>query len=201
MPRCRTGRKKWLWKISEATGLPASAVWYVNITGGPSSGPILSNESYTFILNDGTYGYSAGVSSNDYSASPGTITVQGKQVYTSVPFRAMKYGVTFEESGLMNNTLWTVVFNGQAYKTASNTYVFAEFNGTYTYDITNVTGYTVSGQTAQVVVNGHNVTVSVVFKRNSTSPEIPPDLVYGIAGAGAAVVIGAIAYSIIRKRK
>ena len=185
----------------EANGLPSGSQWYVNITNEQSSGPISSGAAYTITLNNGTYQYSIGSSNKDYSASAGVFKVIGNGVYTTVQFKAITYNVTFEETGLPNDTLWSFILNGQTYRTTSSTYSIAEFNGTYSYGISNVSGYTVGINATRVVVDGNNVTVLVTFKHNSTSPAIPPDLIYGIMGVGAVAVISGISYSILRKRK
>ena len=185
----------------EANGLPSGSQWYVNITGEQSSGPISSGSDYTVTLNNGTYQYFIGSSNKDYSASAGVLKVMGNATYTTVEFKAITYKVVFEETGLPNNTLWSFVLNGQTYRTTSSTYSIDEFNGTYSFGISNVTGFTAETSATQVVVDGHNVTVMVTFKHNSTSPSIPPDLLYGIAGVGAVAVISGVSYNILRKRK
>lgn len=185
----------------EATGLPSGSQWYVNITGDQSSGPISSGSAFTITLNNGTYQYFIGSSNKEYSASAGVLKVMGNATYTTVQFRAITYKVVFEETGLPNDTLWSFVLNGQTYRTTSSTYSIDEFNGTYSYDISNVTGYTAGTSATQLVVDGHNVTVMVTFKHNSTSLSIPPDLLYGIAGVGAVAVISGVSYNILRKRK
>ena len=106
----------------------------------------------TITLNNGTYQYFIGSSNKDYSASAGVFKVMGNATYTTVQFRAITYKVVFEETGLPNDTLWSFVLNGQTYRTTSSTYSIDEFNGTYSYGISNVSGYTAGTSATQVVV-------------------------------------------------
>jgi YVTN family beta-propeller protein len=76
------------------------------------------------------------------------------------------YPVLFSETGLPNGTNWSVTLNGSTNSSTNNTTTFAEPNGTYSYSIAPVPGYSVTAPTGNVTVNGANVTASVLSPRS-----------------------------------
>ena len=73
------------------------------------------------------------------------------------------YLVTFTESGLPAGTSWSVTLNGTTESSSTNTITFSEPNGTYSYSIATVSGYTVSPSSGSITINGENIEKAVTF--------------------------------------
>jgi YVTN family beta-propeller protein len=181
------------------SGLPSGTSWYVNITGQTSSGPITSS-TYTASLINGTYSYTVSTSDKTYSPSPssGSFTVNGGSVSKSVSFPLVKYTVTFTESGLPSGTSWSVTFNGTTESSTTNTITFTAANGTYSYSIGSVSGYTVSPSSGNITVNGKNISRDTIF---TASSGISSTELYAIIGAVIAVAVIGSVVAITRKRR
>ncbi len=79
---------------------------------------------------------------------------------------AKLYTVEFSEKGLQQNTIWSVDFNGSTYASQGRNISFSSVNGTYTYKINPVSGYsTVGNSSSSVTVSGANVTIPVTFRQ------------------------------------
>ena len=188
------------------SGLPSGS-WYVNLTNGMKSGAI-TGTSYTFSLTNGSYSYNIATSFKMYEPSPvsGPFLVNGANVTEpTITFSEVKYSVTFKESGLPTGTTWYVnLSNGQSFKSTTSTISFNEPNGTYSYTIGNVSGYTVSPSSGSLTVSGSNATKTITFTVTST-PSNPSNIfsteLYGIIGAVGAVTVIGIAIAIMRKRR
>ena len=111
----------------EETGISADSVWYSNISGGLSSGPILTTD-HMFLLPNGTYEYSIGNPSGYYTnKTTGTFTVSGEGISIHLLFLRFNYisGNLFPH----NSTLF---INGE--KVSINSYQrfnISEKNGRY----------------------------------------------------------------------
>ncbi len=155
-------------------GLPSGTNWWVNLSGNNRSS---TGSSITFSVVNGTYSYTIG-SVTGYTVTPssGSETVNGTNVSVSVTFKSKptvtpsKYTVTFTESGLASGTSWSVTLSGKTQSSTTGTITFTEVNGTYSYTVANVSGYTVSPLSGSVTVNGTNASVSVTFKSTTTTP-------------------------------
>jgi len=153
------------------SGLPSGTLWSVTLNGTTKSS---TTNTITFSVPNGTYSYSIG-SVNGYTTSPssGTITVNGANVniaviFTPVPVKT--YTVTFTENGLQSGTMWYVnLSNGQSFSSTTNTITFNEPNGTYSYSIATVSGYTASPSSGTITVNGKNVNQAITFASVTTS--------------------------------
>lgn len=80
-----------------------------------------------------------------------------------------QHNVIFTESGLPSGTKWYVTIEGFTKTSTSNSISFSEYDGSYSYSIGSVGGYTVSPSTGSVYVNGINRYVSVAYARQSYS--------------------------------
>lgn len=76
-----------------------------------------------------------------------------------------KYNVTFMENGLPTKINWYVnLSDGLRSGPISNlSYSFLLINGSYTYSISNVSGYSPTTPTGIFIVDGHNLTIDVSF--------------------------------------
>ena len=176
------------------SGLPSGTAWYANLSNGMKSGSI-TGSSYSFSLTDGTYSYTIATTDKIYGPSPssGSFTVNGSSVSKSVSFTEVKYTVTFTESGLPSGTHWSMTFNGATSGSNGTTITFDAVNGTYSYTVSNVSGYSVSS--GSISVNGANIAKNVTFTALPAAGLSQTEL-YGITGAIVAViaVVGLVAF-------
>ncbi len=186
------------------SGLASGTGWNVtlnNVTHSSTTGTI------TFTEVNGTYSYTV-ANVTGYTVSPlsGSVTVNGKAVVVNVTFTPVvtpsKYTVTFMESGLASGTSWSVTLSGKTQSSTTGTITFTEVNGTYSYTVANVSGYTVSPLSGSVPVNGTNASVSVTFKSTTTTTATSSSTI--ILALTAIVIIAAIiivVVAITRKKK
>ncbi|MCL5963976.1 MAG: protease pro-enzyme activation domain-containing protein, partial [Candidatus Thermoplasmatota archaeon] len=152
------------------SGLPNGTNWNVTLNGTTKSS---TTGTITFTEVNGTYSYTVSNVSG-YMTSPlsGSVTVKGKNASVPVTFTPVvspsKYAVTFTESGLPNGTNWSVTLSGKTQSSTTGTVTFTEVNGTYSYTVSNVSGYTVTPLSGSVTVSGKNASVPVTFKSKPT---------------------------------
>ncbi|MGP6220345.1 YncE family protein, partial [Caldiplasma sukawensis] len=142
-------------------------------------------------------------SSNDYiyvmNLNSGSVSIISTEILIK------SYSVEFVESGLSSGTTWSVNLNGKTQSSASSTITFKVPNGTYSYTINNVSGYTVYPASSSITVNGNNISKDVTFKL--TSPVKTPSSavssieLYVIIGAIIAIAAIGTFFSFLRKRK
>ena len=94
-----------------------------------------------------------------------SMNLTSTNIPTTVKTLVSKYSVTFTESGLPTDTMWSVAFNGTKESSTTNTISFTITNGTYSYVVSSVSGYSVSQSTGSVSVNGATKTVTVTFSK------------------------------------
>ncbi len=183
------------------SGLASGTSWSVTLSGKTQSS---TTGTITFTEVNGTYSYTvANVSGYTVSPLSGSVTVNGKAVAANVTFTPTpKYTVTFTESGLASGTSWSVTLSGKTQSSTTGTITFTEVNGTYSYTVANVSGYTVSPLSGSVKVNGTNASVSVTFKSTTTTTATSSSTI--ILALTAIVIIAAIiivVVAITRKKK
>ncbi len=155
------------------TGLPSGTSWSVTLGGVPHTS---GTSTITFSEPNGTYAYSVG-SASGYTASPssGSVTVNGAGVSTSIAFTAVpppKYDVTFTETSLPAGTSWSVTLAGTTHTSTASTIAFSEPNGTYSYTVGAVAGYTANTASGTITVNGQAVSKAITFSATSGGPTI-----------------------------
>ena len=120
------------------SGIPVGAVWYINITGVGSSGPV-THDSYNFSLQNGTYSYFISTANKDYAPSShsGGFTLNGNSSTIFTTFNTVNYTVTFNESNLPSGTKWYVNITGQPGSGAitGSSYTVSLINGSYSYTV------------------------------------------------------------------
>ncbi|MGC2035703.1 MAG: PQQ-binding-like beta-propeller repeat protein, partial [Thermoplasmata archaeon] len=147
------------------TGLPSGASWEVTLNGTARSS---TNSTVTFAEVNGTYGFSIG-SVAGYTADPssGSLTISGANASQAISFVAVvvhpDYAVTFTENGLPTATSWTVTLNATAHTSTNATVGFTEQNGTFSFSVGAVTGYTVAPSSGSIIVNGGPAVRGVTF--------------------------------------
>ncbi|MGP8072164.1 MAG: InlB B-repeat-containing protein [Thermoplasmata archaeon] len=106
--------------------------------------------------------YGQGNGSYNGSANPTTLTVR-EPIHETAIF-GVGYAVTFVESGLPSGTPWSVTIRDDTLAGDEAALIATEPNGTYGFQVANVTGYTVQPVSSYVHVNGTDVVVLVAFK-------------------------------------
>jgi len=161
--------KKYYTVTFTETGLPSGTSWSVTFNGTTESS---STNTITFSVPNGTYSYTIG-SVSGYTASPssGSITVNGANVNQAITFTSVTpsiYKITFTESGLSSGTTWSVTLSGVNKTANTNTIVFNEPNGTYSFTIDAINGYTATPSSGMITVNGANVNQGITFTVKGT---------------------------------
>jgi thermopsin len=162
------------------------------------------SQSMTVYLPDGNYTYHA------YYSNHSTCVFMPERVFTvhntSLNFLltfGTTYNVTFKEKGLPSWDFWCVTFHGIKKKSYNSTIIFPAVNGTYSYTVKNLSGYTVSSSNL-VRVNGNNVTQEIIFKHDVKKTPFVLSRTEIYAAVGIIIVIVLITISIIliiRKNK
>ena len=189
------------------TGMPPGAGGGVAFNGG-STTPFGGGDNLIFGgLVNSSYAYtvSAGTGYQVVSATPSSpVTVSGSNGTVTVTFEAI-FGVTFIETGLPNGTAWSVTFDGstRAASAPSSIAFVGVLNGTHTYSVADVSGYTstpTTGAPTTTTVKGAPVTVGITFVAASPSSGTPPPFVYAIIGilVGGALIL--LALALMRRR-
>ena len=145
-------------------GLPKGTGWYVNITGGRSSGKI-STDNYTVYLQNGTYYYNVSTTLKTYSPSyTGSLNISGSDTTQQVVFREVEYSIAFSEAGLPNGTPWNITShqNVSASSTTSNLTLYVP-NGTYYFYISTSPSYYLLQYEYNITVSGSNITETLIF--------------------------------------
>jgi len=85
-----------------------------------------------------------------------------------------KYTVTFTESGLPSKTSWSVTLNGNLESSTGTSISFTEPNGTYSYSVGSVSGYTSSPSSGKVTVKGVPIGVPITFTVTTLAITVSP---------------------------
>jgi len=136
-----------------------------------------------------------------YDSSNGYVYVANSNssivsVISTSPQVTKIYAVTFTESGLPSGMFWSVNFNVAILNSTADSTTFLVSNGTYSYTIGSVPGYSASPSSGNITVNGANVTQAITFRPTTTT--LPFSYII-IAIALIAAVIGAVVA--MRRRK
>ncbi len=170
------------------TGLPSGMRWWVNLTGGQSFSTTTGTVSFS--EPNGTYLYAATARDTRYTATNGSFTVDGAALSETAVFSGPPSKVTFTESGLPWRTAWSMSLGGVTLNSTTSEIVFSELNGTYTYTVGAVAGYTALPSTGTVVVSGSPVRVGETF-----SPLEPPPSsgFFGMSDQAGDLLVGGLA--------
>ncbi len=147
------------------SNLLAGGVQVVSPYGGPSTVLSSRTSNLEFSEPNGTFTFVV-ASVNGFSISPqtGSITIRGSPVNEFISFsEVLGYEVTFSQTGLRSGTSWSVTLGANTISSTQSSITFPETNGSYTYKISNVTGYEVSPTSGVITVSGSSVTKSVTF--------------------------------------
>jgi hypothetical protein len=155
----------------QADGLGSPLKWSVALQGtsGYEASAATTNNQITFYVPNGTYTATPTPPSSFVSVPTSvSVTVAGTPPLSVI---TLEYGstVTFTESGLYSATMWTVSFDGYnpiSYGTTISVYLVT--NGTYSWSVSAVSGYTASPTSGQIKITGAPGAASVTFTPTST---------------------------------
>jgi thermopsin len=143
------------------TGLTAGTAWAVSVDGRQSNSTLpwvnvtLPNGTYSYEI-QAPFGYWADIAN-------GSVTVAGANLTIATLFYTI-YTVTFTESGLPSGTNWSVTLEGQTRNSSDPQIVFSnESNGTLSYSVGPVAGYSTSIPVGMVTVDGRSVLQPIPF--------------------------------------
>ncbi len=175
-----------LWGTSIASPLTAGVVAVMDHSLGSPEGflnPLIykfGQEQYSgtfarpaalyFVSNGSNGAFSA---ENGYSLAVGWGSINAYNFVNAqlnLTVTPASYLVSFTESGLPSGTSWSVTFNGNTQSSAGTVMNFSAQNGTYSYSVSPVSGYSASPSSGSVVLNGAPQSVSVTFSTNTSSP-------------------------------
>jgi hypothetical protein len=177
-PSCSSGQYN---ADFQSTGLPYGDTLCVNVTGVYDGYPIddggcgwdATGGARISVggLYDGIYNYSLPARVG-YVADPtsGTFNINGTAAWINITFTPspaipMVYQATFNESGLVSPFTWSVTTNGSTTSSNSSLLVISGIaNGSYTFSIPALTGYTANVTSGSYSVNGANVTIWIQFQ-------------------------------------
>ena len=159
-----------------------------------------ANNTVTDTINAGS-----GPCGASYDSSNGYIyvtnAVSGRISIIFTANESTMYPATFTESGLPSGTTWYVnLSNGQSFSSKTSTISFSEPNGTYSYTVSGVSGYSVSPSSGSIVVSGGSISKSITYTATPSSG-IPNIELYGITGAVIAIAAIGAGIVLYRKRK
>ncbi len=142
-------------------GLPAGEPWSVTIGSVKST---TSASSLPLVEPNGTYSYLVGPESGwTLPHFRGNFTVAAQPVTVWLNWTQVIYNVTFHETGLLAGTSWSVTLNGSTGTSMVTTIHFALPNGTYSYTVHPVTGYTPNVLSGSVQVKGDTPFVPITW--------------------------------------
>lgn len=152
------------------TGLAAGTSWSVTLGGTTHTS---TTTTITFSEPDGTYAFTVAAVAG-YSANPssGSVTVTGADVSRLIAFSAATFTVTFTETGLPSGTSWSVTLGGATKSSTTTSIAFTELNGTYSFTVAGVTGYTASPSSGSVTVDGQAAAQVITFAPVAGGPTI-----------------------------
>ncbi len=149
------------------SGIPNALTWSVSLNGNGSGAIPGATTSTTFQIGNGTFSYAWGntggyhITTGSYT---GSVTVNGANpTPVSVTFSQVMYVVTFTESNLSTGTEWSVTLNDAVQTSTGPSIAFAEPNGTYSYTVGAVPGWTTSSYSGLVTLNGTAAGVGVIW--------------------------------------
>jgi outer membrane protein assembly factor BamB len=142
-------------------GLPGGTNWSVTLNGVTNSS---TSTMVNFFELPGNYSYTiAHVTGYTTPSYTGTVQVTTGRATVRVPWSAIAYNVTFQESGLPSGTTWGITLNHTTMNSTTSTVVFAVPNGLYGYQVLTVAGYAPSPPNGTLTVSGTNLTESIAF--------------------------------------
>ena len=182
------------------TGLPSGTNWSITVNGATDSS---SASTIPVLLPTGSYNFTVGpVTGYVAASSSGSVSLNGAPVSTTIPFAATgsSYALTFAETGLPAGTVWSVTVGSLTVSSRSASVVFQLSDGTYTFTVGPISGYSASPSTGTATVSGAPSSQAIVFSTPSSSAGTPL-WVWIAIGAVAVIVVGVALALFMRTRR
>ncbi|MGB7124174.1 MAG: hypothetical protein WBE40_04875 [Thermoplasmata archaeon] len=146
-----------LWAVELELPNGTDLTHHASVTSVAFSEP---NGSYTFVLQP----------VSGYAGSPvyGYVTVSGSAVSEPIVF-TRTYSVTFTESGLPSGSDWSVYFASEYTYSISTSIVVDVPDGSYTYDVYDVSTFVPTPASGSITVSDHNVTQPIEYASTTVS--------------------------------
>ncbi len=103
------------------------------------------------------------------SANGDVFVADGSSNNVSVLAQSPIFPLNLTETGLSPGTSWSVSLNGTSNSSTTATIGFRETNGTYSYSVATVPGYTASPSSGSITVSGSAVAQTITFTRSVNS--------------------------------
>ena len=166
------------------TGLTSHHRWSITLGATTSSS---TSDTIGFLMINGSYNFQlTAIPGFIANLSRGSVLVQGSQVTVLLSFIQVVYGVQLFETGLPDNTTWSVTVNNQTHATSTGLLVFTLPNGSYSYTLGIVPGWsaapnahgslTVNAAAIRRTLTFHQFTYGVLAQ----STGLPRGTVWGI---------------------
>ena len=144
-----------------------SEIGTVNIITNLNAGKVnIDNLSYLFnmfeiniTLVPGSYNYTI-FNINNIEYAIGNFSIYAGSTL-NISVQKNVYNLTFLETGLKYNSLWSVLVNNKSYYSYTDTITIPVTNGTYTYKISNVSGYKPNVYSGTVTISGTNAQINI----------------------------------------
>ena len=155
------------------SGLPPTTSWAVTLVA------VTKRSSTTSIVFDEANGTALAFNVTPvagYVAAPklGTLNVAGAAVPESIAFTPYAgFTLQFSESGLAGGTTWSVTVDSVAHTGSGTSISIAVANGSYSFSIGTVSGYTVNVSSGTLHIAGASKTFDVAFTPTSSPPPSP----------------------------
>ncbi|MDA8054215.1 MAG: hypothetical protein M0Z77_01015 [Thermoplasmatales archaeon] len=148
-----------------AANLAKGVQWSVTYNGTTNTS---TASTITFFIANGSYKFSVSIAANWIGTpSSGYLNISGNAVSLSIGFTEIFYRLTFQETGLPSNTLWTITVNGQIYQTTNGTVILSEHNGTFNFVAATLSGYK-SSPSSGVITLAYSSVVETISYSAST---------------------------------
>ncbi len=106
-------------------------------------------------------------------ASAGTVDVPDENLTAVLAFLSSAYPLTVDQSGLPAGSSWQVSVGGVALGTTAPSFETSLTNGSYTYTIAPISGYTAVRSTPGIHVRGTPLTIRALFRATNSRPGSP----------------------------
>jgi hypothetical protein len=156
-----------------SNGLPTGTMWWVNLENlfnlTNTTHVTQNRTTISFAEANGNYSFEV-KSQAGFTPSPksGNLTVRGNIVTIPVywtPVPPVNYAVSFNPTGLLPGTAWGVRLDGDLTTNGFGSIVFAEPNGTHTFALFPLSGYSGTPSSGSVNVSGRPVSVSITWSQ------------------------------------
>jgi DNA-binding beta-propeller fold protein YncE len=145
------------------SGLPPGTEWWVNVSGGASNHSVTN--SLSIEEGYGQYDYTTAAANDSYSGSGGSFSVNDSGISEAVSFIEVPFAVIFQETGLPSGTNWSVTIGANTGNSTTSSISIPVYDGTYTYALGRVDGYSTSNFSGVVTVSGHAIVRSVTWRQ------------------------------------